>query len=63
MDILVNVAQQKLRIAANLRKVVAGSQEFVRFIFNFDEEWDGLLILKASRILNDGRPVISRSMI
>lgn len=44
MDILVNVAQQKLRIAANLRKVVAGSQEFVRFIFNFDEEWDGLLI-------------------
>lgn len=44
MDILVNVAQQKLSIMANFRKVVAGSQEFVRFIFNFDNTWDDLLI-------------------
>lgn len=43
MDILVNVSRQKLKIDTNLRKVVSGSQEFIRFVFNLDEEWDDLL--------------------
>jgi len=43
MDILVNVANQKLKIATNLKSLVAGTQEFVRFVFNLTGDWDGLL--------------------
>lgn len=43
MDVLVNVVGQKLKIATNLRSVIEGSQNFVRFCFNFGGEWDGLL--------------------
>ena len=42
MDILVNVANQKLKIATNLKSLVAGTQEFVRFVFNTTGDWDGL---------------------
>jgi len=42
MDIIVNVVNQKLRIATNLRNCVSGSQQFVRFIFNLPDEWIGL---------------------
>ena len=42
MDILVNVANQKLKIATNLKGLVAGTQEFVRFVFNTSGDWDGL---------------------
>ena len=42
MDILVNVANQKLKIATNLKSLVAGTQEFVRFVFNTSGDWDGL---------------------
>jgi hypothetical protein len=44
MDVLVNVAHQQLRVATYHRKMIAGSQEFIRFVFNFDEGWDDLLI-------------------
>lgn len=42
MDILVNVVNQKLKIATNLKNLVAGSQEFVRFVFNLNGDWDNL---------------------
>ena len=43
MDILVNVANQKLKIATNLKSLVAGTQEFVRFTFNLTGDWDDLM--------------------
>ncbi|MBQ4399927.1 MAG: hypothetical protein II830_01375, partial [Alphaproteobacteria bacterium] len=43
MDILVNVANQKLKIATNLKSLVAGTQEFVRFVFNLNGDWDNLM--------------------
>lgn len=44
MDILVNVVNQELKIATNLKNYVEGSQEFIRFVFNLSEEWDALTI-------------------
>ena len=44
MDILVNVANQRLRMAANLKNLVAGTQEFVRFVFSMDDGWDDLMV-------------------
>lgn len=43
MDILVNVANQKLKIATNLKSLVAGTQEFVKFTFNLTGDWDDLM--------------------
>lgn len=43
MNIQINVINQKLRLATNLKNYVAGSQEFVQFTFNILEEWDDLL--------------------
>lgn len=43
MDVLVNVANQKLKIATNLKSLVAGTQEFVRFVFNLAGDWDNLM--------------------
>lgn len=42
MDILINVAGQKLKVVTNLKKLVSDSQQFIRFIFNLDDEWDPL---------------------
>ena len=42
MDILVNVSNQKLKAVTNLRSVVSGTQEFIRFIFNTNGDWDDL---------------------
>lgn len=42
MEITINVVNQKLRLATNLRDYVSGSQNFVRFIFNLSEDWDDL---------------------
>lgn len=44
MEILVNVVNQKLKIATNLKSIVSGTQKFVRFNFNLDEGWDGLSV-------------------
>ena len=43
MDILVNVANQKLRIATNLKNLISGTQEFVKFVFNLNGDWDNLM--------------------
>ena len=42
MDILVNVINQKLTVAINNKTIVEGTQEFVRFVFNLSDDWDGL---------------------
>lgn len=42
MEILVNVANQKLKIATNLKTLVEGTQEFIFFRFNLSNDWDGL---------------------
>lgn len=52
MDILVNVANQKLKIATNLKSLVAGTQEFVRFVFNTSGDWDGLATF--AQFMQDG---------
>lgn len=44
MDILVNVVNQKLKIATNLKTFVEGTQEFIRFVFNLNNDWDGLKV-------------------
>ena len=44
MDIIVNVVNQKLKIASNLKRIISGSQLFVRFIFNLDDKWNDLEI-------------------
>lgn len=49
MDILVNVANQKLKIATNLKSLVAGTQEFVRFVFNLTGDWDNLMTFAQFR--------------
>ena len=43
MELLVNVNNQKLRLATNLKSLVAGSQQFIKLTFNLSEEWDDLL--------------------
>ena len=46
MDVNINVAGQKLKIASNLRNYVDGSQKFIRFVFNFSDSdtWNGMII-------------------
>lgn len=42
MEITINVINQKLRIETNQRNFVAGSQQFVKFIFRLTDDWTGL---------------------
>ena len=44
MNILVNVINQKLKIKANTKRLVSGTQKFIRFEFNLDDAWDDLLV-------------------
>ena len=45
MEIKVNVDKQKLKIATNLKTFISGTQEFIKFSFNFmDSTWNGLTI-------------------
>lgn len=44
MDIQINVVNQKLRIASNLKYLVSGTQEFVNFVFNLSDDWSGLTV-------------------
>ena len=43
MELLINVINQKLKLATNLKSLVAGTQQFIKFTFNLSDEWDGLL--------------------
>lgn len=51
MDVIVNVINQKLKIASNLKNYVEGSKNFVRFVFKLTSDWDGLTV-KAQFIQN-----------
>lgn len=42
MDVFIDVVNQKLRVATNLRKYVSGTNQFVRFVFNLSDDWAGL---------------------
>ena len=42
MEILVKVVNQKLKIASNLKSVVAGTQEFISFKFAYGDDWSEL---------------------
>lgn len=44
MDVIVNVVNQKLKIASNLKNYVEGSKNFVRFVFNLSNDWNGLTV-------------------
>lgn len=43
MELLINVINQKLKLATNLKSLVAGTQQFIKFTFNLSDEWDDLL--------------------
>lgn len=53
MGIFINVVNQKMYITSTLDDIVAGSQEFVKFKFNFTKEWDGLTIF--AQFSQDGK--------
>lgn len=42
MDILVNMSNQRLKIKSNLKSIVAGTQEFIRFKFIYGDDWHNL---------------------
>lgn len=42
MNINISVVGQKLRLPTNLKIIVDGTHEFIRFVFNLDEDWNGL---------------------
>lgn len=44
MNILVSVTNQKLKVASNLKNIVSGTQEFVRFVFNLNDDWKDLTV-------------------
>ena len=44
MDIKVNVTNQKLEIEKDQRNYISGTQEFIRFKFNMDSNWDNLKV-------------------
>lgn len=44
MDILVNVINQKLKTKANTKRLVSGTQKFIRFKFSLDDAWDSLSV-------------------
>ena len=44
MDILVNVSNQRLNIATNQKSFTAGTQEFIRFVFELSDDWANLHI-------------------
>lgn len=44
MSILVNVVGQKMYVSSTMSCIVDGSRNFVKFRFNFSEDWDGLQV-------------------
>ena len=42
MDILITVVNQRLMISTNLKVLVSGTQQFIRFVFDLPSEWDDL---------------------
>ena len=44
MDINVSLSGQKLRVSNEYKNLVAGTQRFIRFIFQLSSEWKNLLV-------------------
>lgn len=44
MNILVDVVNQKLKVKTNTKRLVSGTQRFIKFRFNLDDEWNDLLV-------------------
>ena len=44
MEIVVDVIGQRLRLPANLKDYVEGSSNFVKFRFEFSDDWNGLVV-------------------
>lgn len=50
MEVKINVDKQKLKVATNLKTYVSGTQEFIKFTFNFfDNIWDSLKVFAQFR--------------
>lgn len=50
MEVKINVDKQKLKVAANLKTFISGTQEFIKFTFNFmDATWNDLTIFAQFR--------------
>ena len=47
MDINVNLSHQTMRVATDLKKLVAGTQKFIRFVFKLPSEWDDFDVITA----------------
>lgn len=56
MDILINVVGQQLKLVTNLKPIVSGTQKFIRFKFNFNEDWDGLS--KVAQFIQEGKNAV-----
>lgn len=44
MDINVTLNNQKLRVATELNTLIAGTQNFIHFVFKLPKEWNNLLV-------------------
>lgn len=44
MKVYIDVTGQRLKIVTNKKEFVSGSQNFVKFVFNLDSDWDGLTV-------------------
>lgn len=53
MDIYVNVSEQKLQVSGYPRKFVAGTVDFVKFIFTLNDKWEDLLV--TAQFEQDGK--------
>ena len=42
MEINIRVEGQRLRIESNYKRLVFGTQKFIKIIFDFSDDWDGL---------------------
>lgn len=54
MNILINVVNQKLKIVKNINNLISGTQEFIRFKFFLDNDWDNLTIF--AQFIQNGTP-------
>ena len=41
MDILINIANQRLRLVTNVSSFIAGTRKFIRFVFLVSKEMEG----------------------
>lgn len=44
MEVYINVVDQELRVENNLKYYAAGTQNFVKFVFNLGSDWSGLTV-------------------